>query len=765
MRAAICGAMLCASFVGCHHAPSVAKLAYISQGNKPLQYYEDVATEIAYPVESCKRDPVDGLSEPPRLIYDILEDDEKDLTLAEAIQTALENGAVIRDNNSFGSPANPVLANPNGARSVYDIGIIESGILFGNRGVEAALADFDAQTTTTMTWGRTEQIQNSANLGINPGQALQQDSAAFSTQIQKQLANSGIFTLQHDMNYSYSDVDRTFPSAFDGFARATYRQPLLAGSGTEFTRIAGPIGSNLTGVSGVAQGVVISRINTDIALADLENALATMVRDVETVYWDLQLAYQVFEAERAGANYYLAYLKRLGDRIDAGPEQIAQAKASYQESVGRMKGSLADINTNELLLRRMMGLKRRDGRVLRPTDEPTQADFAPDWRVTVAEGLTRRPEIRAQKWNIKSLQLQLKAAKNLTRPRLDAVAQYQVNAFGDQLFGSGDSAGTGFINDSAYESLLNNTTSSWNLGFQLAFPIGFRTAHTQVRNYEFRLRKARTMLAAQESEVAYELDNSYKSIERWKVLFATNREILAAHRKTLVEALNTLEKSSSDQAQGPNILNRLVQAHVNVRQAQINYSRSLIEYNKALVDLNFRKGAILAENNIHLSESQWCPGAYDDALRRAWSRTYARDTTLKSSLPIESAESSPRNIALTPVPAPQPLDDPFTVPANSRPKPAEDDRESDYLRSPDSPNLEEPTEPDTYGETVQRTGYAIPVRPVMPIPAQPNATRFQKPQNVGGAQKAVPAARRVDTSDELNFVEPKVRRTGASKAR
>jgi outer membrane protein TolC len=753
----------------------VAKLAYLSQGNKPLQYYEDVATEIAYPVDNCKRDAVEGLSEPPRLIHGVHEDEVKDITLAEAIQTALENGAVIRDNNSFGSPANPVLANPNGARTVYDMGIIESGILFGNRGVEAALADFDAQTTTTMTWGRTEQIQNSANLNLVQGQALQQDSAGFSTQIQKQLANSGIFTVQHDMNYSYSDVDRTFQSAFDGFVRATYRQPLLAGSGTEFTRIAGPIGSNLTGVSGVAQGVVISRINSDIALADLENALAVMVRDVETVYWDLQLAYQVYESESAGAAYYLAYQTRLADRIDAGPEQIAQAKASYQESIGRVKGSLADINSGELLLRRMMGLKRRDGKVLRPIDEPTQADFAPDWRVTVAEGLSRRPEIRSQKWNIKSLELQLKAAKNLTRPRFDFVSQYQINAFGDQLLGDGDAPGTGFINDSAYESILNNTTSSWNLGFQLAFPVGFRTAHTQVRNYEFRLRKARTILAAQESEIAYELDNAYKSIERWKVLFSTNREILAAHRKTLVEALNTLEKSSSDQAQGPNILNRLVQAHVNVRQAQINYSRSLIEYNKSLVDLNFRKGSILAENNIHLSESQWCPSAYDDALRRAWSRTYARDTDLKSSLPIEVADSNPRHVALSQAPVTEPLDDPFTVPANSRPKKSDDGAGSDILRSLDMPRPEEPAEPDTYGETVQRTGYAIPVRPVSPNQTRPVQSQrrqvqqpraqYRQPVNTRGSQKAMPATRQVPVQQQFNTVEPNGRRTGASKAR
>ena len=127
--------------------------------------------------------------------------------------------------------------------------------------------------------------------------------------------------------------------------------------------------------------------------------------------------------------------------------------------------------------------------------------FLPDWQNTVAEALARRPEIRSQRWNVRSLELQLKAAKNLVRPRLDFVSQYQVNGFGDRLFGDGDAPGGGFINDSFYESFANNLTSSWSLGFQLAFPLGLRTAQTQVRNYEFRVRKARAVLAAQEMEV------------------------------------------------------------------------------------------------------------------------------------------------------------------------------------------------------------------------------------------------------------------------
>lgn len=727
----LCGLLICQSLVGCIHGPDVAKIAYL--GSKPLTHYEDVATEITYPTESGPHHAKPDLSRPPRMIYDINEDTVWDLTLNEVIVTALQNAATIRDDGSFGSPANPLLANPNGARSAYDIAILESGILFGNRGVEAALADFDAQLTTTMTWGRSELIQNAPFLNLAGGSVLTEESAQFSTQLRKQLANSGIFTVQHDMNYSGNNVSsRLFPSAYTGLVRAEYRQPLLAGSGTEFTRIAGPIGTNLQGVSGVAQGVLISRINTDIAIADLDSALGSMLRDVQNRYWDLHLAYLVYDAERVAAGDALQYYNDIKNRIDVGEEQIAQAVTTYYESVTRVENSLADINENETRLRRLMGLPPRDDKIIRPVDNPSEADFAPDWRVSVAEALSMRPEVRSQKWNIKSLELQLKAARNLVRPRFDFVAQYQVNAFGDQLFGDGDATGArSFVNDSAYESLSSNETSTWNIGFQLAAPLGLRTAHTQVRNYEFRLRKARALLATQEMEIGHELNSAFQLLDRWHRSTITNRERVEWARRNLELAVQALEQDKN-----PNTQSRLVQAHINLRESQIAYHRSVIEYNKAMTELHFRKGTLLAESNVHLSEGLWCPSAYTEALKRAWARSYAWDADHKHTEPAEFVARKGRAIpVMSARPAEQPA--PPTEEAPMQP-------------------YEPPAVPP---EGMEPTGFVPPV--VEPF-QQPRATAA----TAAVQQTSYTAAAPAPASDfDPGSVEPAGRRTGASKPR
>lgn len=55
----------------------------------------------------------------------------------------------------------------------------------------------------------------------------------------------------------------------------------------------------------------------------------------------------------------------------------------------------------------------------------------------LVDGLTHRVELRRQKWQVKSLMLQLDAARTLVRPSLNAVAGYNVLGFGDTLASQG----------------------------------------------------------------------------------------------------------------------------------------------------------------------------------------------------------------------------------------------------------------------------------------------------------------------------------------
>lgn len=615
--------------VGCSTAEK--NLTYL--GRSELQEYEDVQLRLENPVEEGHPvDPATGTLR-PHTIRDRQHDEIWNMTLAEAIHLALVNNRIARTRNDFLSPGNGLLNNPNGVASIYDPAIRDTGVLFGARGVESALAAFDAQWNTSIQWGSSSTFQNNAFLagGLPEGSVLNQDTAQFATGITKNLAYGATVGVSHNWNYLLSNQPfQLFPSYYSGNAQINYIQPLWAGAGTEVTRIAGPFNTNINGVSGVNQGVMISRINNDMSLIDFEAQVRNMIKDVEDIYWELQLAYRTYDSQVELRNAALATWRvvsaKAGSGIPGGgsPEE-AQAEEAYYEARARSEAALggpagraeSGVFGLELQLRRLLRLPANDGRIIRPVDEPTAADILPDWQLCLAEAVTRREEIRRQKWNIKSLELQKRAAENYANPQLNFVSSYQLNGFGDNLFAShGDPDTRRGQLTSAYRTLFQGNETGWTLGLQFTVPLGLRNALAQVRNLDLQLIKARDVLATQEVEVSHELANAFQLLDYWYKALGTNyNRLLAAERNFAgVQAEYDADRKALD---------FLLQAQTRRANAESAYFRSLIEYNKAICEIQYRKGTLLENNNIHLTERSWTPEAYHDALRRAWARTFA----------------------------------------------------------------------------------------------------------------------------------------------
>ena len=652
-------------------------------GDPELGYYEDVATRIEHPVVTQPTPDVVAGSAQPRTLSDNNHDEVWEMPLAEAIHLALKNNRIVRTRGEFLSPGTQLYNNPDAVTSVYDPAIRESGVLFGGRGVESALAAFDTQLTTRMIWNENKQVQNSlfALNGLGPGTVLDQDGAQFTTSLSKQFAYGATAQFAHNWNYDANNLPgRLFQSAYTGNVQFQYRQPLLAGAGTEYTRTAGPVGDNVQGLFGVNQGVVIARINTDITLVDFEASVRNMVKDVEDLYWDLYLAYRVFDSEVIARNSALRTWLETKSKFDIGAQggkaaDEAQAREAYFDARSRVEDALGGARSRngteglyalELRLRRICGLPVNDGRVIRPSDEPVTAEFFPDWHMALAEGLTRREELRRQKWNIKSFELQHAAACNLANPRLDFVSSYQINGFGDSLINDDGAAGeNGAEFNSAYRSLARYNQTGYSAGFEFSMPLGLRNANAQVRNLELRLTKAREVLAQQEHEVSHELANTFQTISWRYVTAQTNFN----RRRAAERQLRAIEAEVEAGAEGAT-LDLLLRAQSRLAQTEIAYFQSITEYNKALAELHYRKGTLLEHNNIHLAEGTWSPEAYRDALRSAWARSAAFDAAAIDPLMTEPEPF----VSSQPVGAPQlyepgPIGAPLT-PATPSPTPA-----------------------------------------------------------------------------------------------
>ena len=706
--------------VGC--STSEKKLSYV--GETDLQHYKDVVTSIDYPVVNQETPDEVSYSDEPRRIRNPRKDEIWNLGLEEALHTALANNEIIRDNGQFLSPGNRLLTNPDFVQSVFDPALQDTSTLFGQNGVEAALSEFDSQFTANMLFGRSQQISETNSFNrIQAGDTQAIQSGDFRATLSKIFANGSQASVQHNVLWqgfnsgtgAGAGGTRLFNSYFTNNPSATqnggipglefdYRQPLWAGGGTRFTRIAGPISRRptLQNVPQVNQGVVISRIRTDIALADFEQATIGLVKDVEDVYWELYLSYRTYDADTTARNSNLHTWREVKAKTDQGLEggsaaDEAQARDGYFDARAASENSLSNVYNTEGRFRRLLGLPVNDGRIIRPANEPTTAEFLPDWRTSLVEALTRRVELRKQKWNIKSLEFQLEASKSLTNPRLDFVARYQINGFGDQLFGNADHApsvagGNGRSN-SFYENLLSANQTGGGLGVEFSMPIGFRAAHSQVRNLELKLAKAQAGLSAQEFEISHELANAFRQLD---TTFQTAQTFFNRRRA----AERRVQANDAQYKAGKGNVDQLLRAQISLAQAEKAYYQSVVGYNRAILDMKYRKGTLMDDDNVFLSESLSHPEAYSQALRHAWARSHAFDAKHLDTQPEEFAtdESDPAELGtavysstvgsgLTQPPAPEPV--PAVELPATEPKPLPDPERPAEPAAPVTPTKKE----------------------------------------------------------------------------
>jgi outer membrane protein TolC len=656
------------------------RLSYIGQDELdhcPQEYLDEALTIDEPDVETCTHDNV-LLARNPRKLGDRTRDEIWDLTLTEAIHLALTNNRVIRTRADFRTAGSQVFANPDNVGSVYDPAIRDTGVLFGVRGVEGALAAFDPTFSTSMVWGHNEQIQNNVFLGggVAGGTVLSSDIGQFQSSLSKTFAYGATASLAHNWNYQWSNAGfQLFPSVYTGNVALNYVQPLWAGAGTEFTRIAGPFNTGLQGITGVSQGVTIARINTDISLVDFEIQVRTMLKDVEDTYWDLYLAYRAYDSAIEARDSFLeswrfaAKNRGVGRFSDLDEQQTREA---YYAGRGAAETALQDIYNLETQLRRLCGLPNNDGRIIRPADNPTTGEFIPDWNICLAEALTNREEIRKQKWNLKSLELQVRAAKSLTHPQLNFVSSYQLNGFGNDLFGPNGPAGTpGAELQSAYRTLFKGQQTGWTAGLQFSMPLGFRSAETQLRNMELRATKAREVLALQEVELTHELTKSFQDIA-WRYQAAQTAFNRWQTAEAQIEGRESRYQTGVPGVETSVLLDQYLQVRRRAAEAEVAFYTTVVEYNKAITDLHSRKGTLLAMNNVYLAEGPWTPAAYKDAMRRAWARTFAFDPP-----ELDPVEQQPENVA---------LDEPYG-PLEQIQEPANPGGASPAPSAPPAPNL------------------------------------------------------------------------------
>jgi outer membrane protein TolC len=529
-----------------------------------------------------------------------------DMTLEEAVRMAVAQSPVLR--NIGGT----IVSAPGAAQTIYDPAIIASST---NQGTEAALSAFDANWSQQLFWSNADQPSNRRPFiipGVGGGPPLifanfnKSRNATFINELSKQSATGARFAIRNNVGYNKTQdpsfQQLLFPSTFDGFLEAEFRQPLMQGSGTQFNRIVGP-----SALPGQYNGVLIARINEDLSLTEFESSIITLVNDVEQAYWNLSNAYRALEATVKGREAAQQTFQFQQIRLEVGTgraDEEAQARSQYfqfQAQVESALGGPTGLYALEQRLRYLIGMAATDGRLIRPSTAPNDIEVVFDWDSAVSQALSRRVEIRRQKYNVKRRELELIAAKLNRRPRMDLLAQYRWRGLGDHLVGSSDEE-----LDDLFGSITSGNFQEAQLGVEFNMPVGLRLASLAVRSANLNLKREHALLNESELRVTHDLSDAARQIELTYQLLETNYNRYQADLKQ-VEVLRRRYQDGNDN------INFLLQAQRQVVSSEIAFYQSLADYNLAVRDFHRQKGSLLAYNQIQLSEGEWAPGAGSDA--------------------------------------------------------------------------------------------------------------------------------------------------------
>jgi hypothetical protein len=540
--------------------------------------------------------------------------DFRPFTLQEAVQTALAHSTVLRDVGGL------VLNSPESLRTRLGPALAETDPRFGP---EAALSEFDAVLAAGAFFEKNDRAFNNAIAGLGT-QFFKQDAHVYNLELRKRTAAGTSLAVRKRVDYDFNnspfnnDPNLPWTMRIEG----EIRQPLLQGAGVDFNRIVGA-----SGVPGFYNGVLITRINTDISLADFEASVTQLVADVENAYWELFFAYRDLDAKLAARQRAYESWRQLEVLPGEAVNRAAQAQAL--EQVYRLEAEVQDAlvgrpqektNTNvfrgtggvyasERRLRRVVGMPAADGQLLRPADEPTLARNIFSWEEALSESLARRVELRRQKWQVKRRELELIASRNYLLPKLDVVSVYRFYGIGHDLISQADGSF-----DSALGNLATGDFQEWAVGVEMQSPIGYRRGHAAVRHAELGLARERAVLEEQEQQVVSDLGAAFAELDRAHQIMLTNYNRRAAAGDQL-QSITALLRDA-DNVEKPRLLDLQLEAQRRLADSESQFYRALAEHEVAIKNVHLGKGSLLDYNQIYLTEGDWPGKAYYDAARR-----------------------------------------------------------------------------------------------------------------------------------------------------
>lgn len=499
---------------------------------------------------------------PPPTVSQHEELPARNISLDEAIRTALANSEVVRVLNGVSAASS--------GRTIYDVTI-------ANTAIDDANAAFDPTLRANNTFNRIDRPSNSNGTAIIGAQG---DNYSLDFGVSKKTHSGGTLNLGvNSSQFMQAQDPFIFPNpAFlnprtTSSADFSFTQPLLRGLGRATN----------------TAPIVLARIETERSYFQLKSSVQDLVRGVIEGYWGVVFARTDVWARRQQEKQSKGALDLAEARLRAGLVDlgdVAQARLAYHNFRGSLITAEASLLQREAALRNVLGFPPYDPEQLVPVTPPQLERIVPDWTELLTLAQERRPDLIELKLVLEADEQRLVQARNQALPQVDAVALYRWNGLeGEVPAGVTLSSRPGQFTD-------------WTLAVNFSVPLG--------------LRQSRANLRRQELVISRDLANLDQGVHAASHTIAANLRNLSqfyeqydAFRAAREASDTNLKRQYAEYRFGRTILLNLLQAITDWGNAVSAEAQALLQYNTELANLEQQTGTILETHGVRFYEERF----------------------------------------------------------------------------------------------------------------------------------------------------------------
>ena len=436
-----------------------------------------------------------------------------------------------------------------------------------------------------LTMERAVEMALEANLGLKADRMDLESAdhlvaaarAAFLPQVGTSLSRSSQKSLPNDFTQGDSDISSqglTFGTAFSHELPVLGTGYNLSWNSNRRTQTGGipsfnpSLGSSFAFslVQPLWRGFMTDQARTSLTTTQRRRTVADLLFEQQTVrlqstvriaYLDLISARQGLRVAQQNMDIRQQSLANARARVAVGaaaPIDLISAEAEVASNQEAVLQAEAQIGTREDALRTLIFDPARPDYWLVPIDpidsiESQQRDI--DLDAAIKNALANRVDLIAARQELEIGDLNLRVARDSTRPQVDLQLNYSAN-------GSG---GTRFIYDEGFPpvvkeriersfgSVLNDAFGAaypqWSLGVNVAYPLGRSAAEANLaqqqvtrRQSELDVRQLELDIVRQIREVARQVRNSYQRVEVTRTALAASEQQLEAEQRRFAAGLS-----------------------------------------------------------------------------------------------------------------------------------------------------------------------------------------------------------------------------------